>query len=67
MTNLKRIFEKHEHGHLTDEITDLEEGYDVLIHVIDRNTFNLMNELNETGEYTVYEDEVNDTITITQN
>ncbi|EIA7070035.1 hypothetical protein K7S03_001788 [Listeria monocytogenes] len=64
MTNLKAIFEKWGHGHLEDEIEDLKEGYEVVINVVDRDTFNLMNDLNETGEFMVYEDEVNGTITI---
>ncbi|WP_267649135.1 hypothetical protein [Listeria innocua] len=66
MTNLKAIFEKWGHGHLEEEIEDLEEGYEVVINVVDRDTFNLMNELNSTGKFTVYEDAINDTITIEQ-
>ncbi|ACK40883.1 TPA_asm: hypothetical protein GIQ38_12400 [Listeria monocytogenes] len=64
MTNIKAIFEKWGHGHLTEVIEDLKEGYEVVINVVDRDTFNLMNDLNATGEFTVYEDAINDTITI---
>ncbi|HEL8334726.1 hypothetical protein HXA92_12380 [Listeria monocytogenes] len=67
MTNLKAIFEKHGHGDLQEEIKDLEEGYDVVLHVVDRDTYNLMNALNETNEFTAYEDSVNDTIIIAHN
>ncbi|MBC2132081.1 hypothetical protein HCA98_00970 [Listeria innocua] len=66
MTNLKDIFEKWGHGHLTEVLEDLKEGFEVVINVIDRDTFNLMNDLNETGEFMVYEDAINDTITIEQ-
>ncbi|EAG2141394.1 hypothetical protein ACOTAZ_001688 [Listeria monocytogenes] len=64
MTNLKAIFEKWGHGHLEEEIEDLKEGYEVVINVVDRDTFNLMNGLNETGEFMAYEDDINGTITI---
>ncbi|EIM8287150.1 hypothetical protein LN421_001827 [Listeria monocytogenes] len=64
MTNLNTIFSKWGHGHLTEEIEDLKEGFEVVINVVDRDTFNLMNELNETGKFVVYEDAINDTITI---
>ncbi|EAE6661601.1 hypothetical protein BGM61_05730 [Listeria monocytogenes] len=66
MTNIKAIFEKWGHGHLTEVLEDLEEGYEVVVNVINRDTFNLMNDLNETGEFMVYEDAINDTITIEQ-
>ncbi|MBF2513887.1 hypothetical protein IA940_05375 [Listeria marthii] len=66
MTNLKAIFEKWGHVHLEEEIEDLEEGYEVVVNVMGRDTFNLMHELNATGKFTVYEDAINDTITIEQ-
>lgn len=64
MMNLKTIFEKWGYGHLKEEIEDLEDGYEVVINVVDRDTFNLMNDLNESTKFTVYEDCINDTITI---
>ncbi|HAA7128545.1 TPA_asm: hypothetical protein GHG54_08900 [Listeria monocytogenes] len=66
MTNIKAIFEKWGHGYLEEEIEDLKEGFEVVINVVDRDTFNLMNDLNETDEFMVYEDAINDTITIEQ-
>lgn len=49
---------------MKEEIEDLEDGYEVVINVVDRDTFNLMNDLNESTKFTVYEDCINDTITI---
>ncbi|HAA2562667.1 TPA_asm: hypothetical protein GEG31_03940 [Listeria monocytogenes] len=64
MMNLKNIFEKWGYGHLKEEIEDLEGGYEVVINVVNRDTFNLMNDLKESTKFTVYEDCINDTITI---
>ncbi|HEM1929337.1 TPA: hypothetical protein U0107_003080, partial [Listeria monocytogenes] len=52
MMNLKTIFEKWGYGHLKEEIEDLEDGYEVVINVVDRDTFNLMNDLNESTKFT---------------
>ncbi|HFK7089717.1 TPA: hypothetical protein ACGXVU_001978 [Listeria monocytogenes] len=64
MTNLKAVFEKHEHGHLTEEIEELEEGYDVMIDILDRNTYKLIDDINKTNNFIAYEDSINNTIII---
>ncbi|EAA0155270.1 hypothetical protein R0H42_000454 [Listeria monocytogenes] len=64
MPNLKAVFEKHEHGHLTEEIEELEEGYDVMIDILDRNTYNLIDDINKTNNFIAYEDSINNTIII---